>query len=272
MQNTIRFCLKSVNSVVKNARLPSNILIQSRNCSSSQLRRKFNSQGTINVQINHLNQIRILPIELLENQEENCFKIRLLNEKDKIVDIGSLKTNLKIESDEKTANISDFKSRKHSIVLEVPCTCEINIQTLQSKVSIENLQTSNISVNLGPNGSLDLKNIKSKRLYAIAENGDITSSGLILGASVNLTCGKKGNISLDRMQGDKLHVLTASGDISVESSYAEKSNFGTESGSLTLKSVHKNCNVSTGKNSKNLTMCKLLLTHPQYFNNCVLDL
>jgi hypothetical protein len=139
-----------------------------------------------------LNEIKIVPIELADKQEDNCFVLKVLNDKNKIVDIGSLKSNLKIESDGKTANISDFKSRKHSLLLEVPCTCELQIETLQSKVSIENIQTSNISVNLGSSGSLNLNNIKSERLYAMAENGNITSKGLILGKSVNLTCGKKG--------------------------------------------------------------------------------
>ncbi|KAM7341901.1 protein FAM185A [Cochliomyia hominivorax] len=86
---------------------------------------------------------------------------------------------------------------------------------------------------------LNCKNVRAERIELLSTQGNISCQGILLGKETKVETQNKGNIILDKLQGDAITCKTNNGNITTNCSYVESSKFETNAGCLDLKNVHK---------------------------------
>lgn len=133
-------------------------------------------------------------------------------------------------------------------LLEVPIKADISVKTLRD-VSLSDLYSDHLDVEAK---NIQTKNIHGTEVKLSTNGGQITSKGLLLGKQIRLLL-ENGDLSLDRVQAEKLLVKQSNGSVKVSSCYSTFSQFDCTNAVLNLKNIHKLCHIH-GHGSGELTM------------------
>ncbi|KAI8128745.1 hypothetical protein FF38_09972 [Lucilia cuprina] len=86
---------------------------------------------------------------------------------------------------------------------------------------------------------INTTNVRAENIELLSAEGDISCKKILLGKVTTVEAKNKGNIILDKLQGDNITCKTCRGNITTNCSYVESSKFETDTGCLDLKNVHK---------------------------------
>ncbi|XP_065367599.1 uncharacterized protein LOC135960283 [Calliphora vicina] len=120
--------------------------------------------------------------------------------------------------------------------LAVPIKAALNINS-QHDVIVMNTFGDELKVKAAK--FIKTKNVRAETIELLSSEGDIKCEGILLGKETTVEAQNKGNIILDKLQGDRITCKTNQGNISTNCSYVESSKFETDTGCLDLKNVHK---------------------------------
>ncbi|XP_058448490.1 uncharacterized protein LOC131428515 [Malaya genurostris] len=177
--------------------------------------------------------LNIVPYDLLECPDSNMLKMIINNN---ILEPSIDCTGNQVEI------IDNSSGSPESCVLEIPIKADLEIDNL-GDTTLSDLYSDQIRVRSV--GNITTKNLRSSLIHLQSNRGNISCKGTTLAQSTQISACGKGNILLNKLQGDEVNAETELGDISVDSSYSNNSSFKTQQGNLMLKNIHKHCCVST---------------------------
>ncbi|XP_055387516.1 protein FAM185A [Condylostylus longicornis] len=186
--------------------------------------------------------ISIKPYDLLDCPDSNIIRATLIHNTNKEGKIADIKEKIGISVQDKNVRIEDIGDTKakrddFTCLLEIPIKADLNIES-KSDIKIKDMYSDCLKA-ITHFGSIITKNLRSTSIDLSAINGNIACKGLTLAQKIDVHVKEKGNIFLDKLQGDLLYCKAFNGNIEVNSSYVEKSNFSCEKGNLFLKNIHK---------------------------------
>lgn len=133
-------------------------------------------------------------------------------------------------------------------LLEVPVKADVSL-TLTSSADIENLYCDNLNVS---GQFVRTNNLNTKNVEIHTKNGGIDCQGILLGQHIDLKA-ENGNVTLHKIQGEKLIVEQSNGTVSTNSIYSTFSTFACNNSKLNLKNIHKLCHINgLGKGELNM--------------------
>lgn len=122
--------------------------------------------------------------------------------------------------------------------MEVPIKADLSIKTDQN-VSLSDLYCEHLDIEAK---NIQTKNIHGTEIKMSTNGGKVSSNGLLLGKQIRLFL-EKGDLSLDRVQGEKFFVKQSNGTVKISSCYSSFSQFDCTNSHLNLKNIHKLCHI-----------------------------
>lgn len=171
-----------------------------------------------------------------------------MEDSSKSKDIEKL-VQIKIQDD--TVEIKDSATESDKdlcCLLEVPIKADLSIKT-ERNVSLSDVYSNHLDIEAK---NIQTKNIHGTEIKMSTTGGQIISEGLLLGKEIRLFI-ENGNLSLDRVQGEKLMIKQSNGNVKISSCYATFSQFDCTNSQLNLKNIHKLCHIR-GHGTGDLTM------------------
>uniref|UniRef100_A0A336LBC9 CSON006689 protein n=1 Tax=Culicoides sonorensis TaxID=179676 RepID=A0A336LBC9_CULSO len=190
---------------------------------------------------------KIKPFDLFECQDSNKLRASF-DDPNKTENVDKfLKINVKNEHVE--IHDTDAASPANlNCILEVPVKSDLTIKT-KNDVTLSDLYSDLLDIEAK---NIHVKNLHGTEVKLTSKNGQITSEGLLLGKQIRLFL-ENSNLSLDRIQGEKLIIKQLNGNVKISSCYSTFSQFDCTNSDLNLKNMHKLCHINAhGKG--NLTM------------------
>jgi DUF4097 and DUF4098 domain-containing protein YvlB len=143
--------------------------------------------STVSINVNSLSSIQIRAKDFHEKSDD-FVKLTFLDGNNKEVDASQVKT-LQVTSTTDDFNMSCTDPMHLTAVIEIPLgsspESQINVTSRGSNVHIENLQTKSVDITVN-RGDVSFKNIKGDVMKAETKEGNILTSGTLLGKTVQL--------------------------------------------------------------------------------------
>lgn len=190
------------------------------------------------IKINCSASATVRPVDLFEcpnSDKLRVFAYSTTGKSSSEIDIKGDEKNVEVSARDKLGAKEDTK-----FVFEVPVKCNLEI-TAGKDVSIAEMYSDYIDVKSQKN--IFTKNLRGTSIELLSQEGDITCDGLTLAQEIKIQTNHRGNIHLDKIQGDAMTCASSKGTISTNACYAGVSKFTTQTGTLNLKNVHKQATV-----------------------------
>uniref|UniRef100_A0A1A9W9P8 Adhesin domain-containing protein n=1 Tax=Glossina brevipalpis TaxID=37001 RepID=A0A1A9W9P8_9MUSC len=158
--------------------------------------------------------------------------------------------DVKISDDEKQVEVVIKKIAPES---DFHCELAVPIRAAVTVDSRHGASVKNIfgrAVRVKANKFINVRDVRAEFIHLESEGENISCLGLLLGKETLIETNGKGNITLDKLQGDRCTCKTVEGNINTNCSYVEFSKFETSSGSLFLKNIHKHTEVAVNQKGK----------------------
>ncbi|XP_058059923.1 uncharacterized protein LOC131210661 [Anopheles bellator] len=195
------------------------------------------------IQIDCAYELKIVPYDLLDCPDSNLLKATVKADGD--TDAFELKVSEKLITITNNPN-----SKGVQCILEIPIKADLEIHN-NGNTAIADLYSDEIEI-VGT-GNIDTKNLRSTTVRLDSTAGNISCRGITLAQQVVALAAGKGSIFLDKLQGGTVSATTQAGNITVNACYSNQSSFQTQLGDMDLKSIHKDCTV-TSAGGQNLVM------------------
>ncbi|XP_063708284.1 protein FAM185A [Culicoides brevitarsis] len=176
---------------------------------------------------------KIKPFDLFECQDSN--KLRVSFE----TPAESTEQLPKVQITDNHVELTDSGANKNlCCLLEVPIKSDLTVKTSQN-VSISDLYSDLLDI--------EAKNVRTKNIHGtdikISTNGgEISCTGLLLGKDIKFFL-DSGDLTIDRIQGEKLVIKQNDGKINISSCYSTYSQFDCTNSVMNLKNIHKLCHI-----------------------------
>lgn len=151
---------------------------------------------------------------------------------------SKLLERIKINVADKIVELEDESPEPAWCLLEIPVKADLNL-SLTADADIENLYCDELKVS---GRFIKTNNLNTKNVDLTCTSGGIDCQGILLGQHINLKA-ENSNISLNKIQGEKLVVHQSNGIITTNSIYSTFSTFDCNNSTLNLKNIHKICQI-----------------------------
>lgn len=188
--------------------------------------------------------LNIVPYDLIDCPDSNLLKYTADN-----IAAG---VNIDVNGSEVCIVDNNDPSSTTNCTLEIPVKADLDIVN-SGNTSISNLYSDDIRIEA--EGNIETKSLRSTSIELSSTNGNISCGGITLAQIISVITTGKGDILLDKLQGDEVKAESNHGNICVNSSYSNRSSFSTQNGDLVLRNIHKLCRVKSSGPGK-LTMSK----------------